>query len=282
MNMDSRILPNQNTPASENTPSPQISVVIPVCNEEENLEILMEELTAVLNETHRSYEVILVDDGSTDKSFQIMEKMAGRDRRVTVIRFKRNAGQSAAFDAGFRLAKGEIVVTLDSDLQNDPRDIPLLLEKMGEYDMVCGVRTKRMDSWIRLASSKIANYVRNRLSDEEVTDTGCSLKAYRREVLTRLKLFNGMHRFLPTLMKMEGARVTEVPVHHRPRKFGKSKYNIRNRLLRSFLDLLGVRWMKKRRLQYEIEKVIHEPSNNGTADRTGTLLYEVLDPVDRL
>jgi glycosyltransferase involved in cell wall biosynthesis len=282
MNMDSRILPEQNTPVSENTPSPQMSVVIPVYNEEENLEILMEELTAVLNETHRSYEVILVDDGSTDKSFQIMEKMAGRGRRVTVIRFKRNAGQSSAFDAGFRLAKGEIVVTLDSDLQNDPRDIPLLLEKMGGYDMVCGVRTKRMDSWIRLVSSKIANYIRNRLSDEEVTDTGCSLKAYRGEFLKRLKLFNGVHRFFPTLMKMEGARVTEIPVHHRPRKFGKSKYNIRNRLLRSFLDLLAVRWMKKRRLQYEIEKVIHAPSNNGTPDRTGTLLYEVLDPVDRL
>jgi glycosyltransferase involved in cell wall biosynthesis len=282
MDMDSRILPEQNTPVSENTPSPQISVVIPVYNENENLEILMEELTAVLNETHRSYEVILVDDGSTDKSFQIMEKMAGRDRRVTVIRFKRNAGQSAAFDAGFRLAKGEIVVTLDSDLQNDPRDIPLLLEKMGEYDMVCGVRTRRIDSWIRLASSKIANYVRNTLSDEEVTDTGCSLKAYRGEFLKRLKLFNGVHRFFPTLMKMEGARVTEIPVHHRPRKFGKSKYNIRNRLLRSLLDLLAVRWMKKRRLQYEIEKVIHAPSNNGTADRTGTLLYEVLDPADRL
>jgi len=282
MDMDSRILPEQNTPVSESAPSSQISIVIPVYNEEENLEILMEELTAVLNETHRSYEVILVDDGSTDKSFQIMEKMAGRDRRVTVIRFKRNAGQSAAFDAGFKLAKGEVVVTLDSDLQNDPRDIPLLLEKMGGYDMVCGVRTKRMDSWIRLVSSKIANYIRNRLSDEEVTDTGCSLKAYRGEFLKRLKLFNGVHRFFPTLMKMEGARMTEIPVHHRPRKFGKSKYNIRNRLLRSFLDLLGVRWMKKRRLQYEIEKVIHEPSNNGTADRTGTLLYEVLDPADRL
>jgi glycosyltransferase involved in cell wall biosynthesis len=211
-----------------------------------------------------------------------MEKMAGQDSHVTVIRFKRNAGQSAAFDAGFKLAKGEVVVTLDSDLQNDPRDIPLLLEKMGGYDMVCGVRTKRMDSWIRLVSSKIANYIRNRLSDEEVTDTGCSLKAYRREFLRRLKLFNGMHRFLPTLMKMEGARVTEVPVHHRLRKFGESKYNIRNRLLRSFLDLLAVRWMKKRRLQYEVEKVIHKPSNNGDTGRRGTLLYEVLDPVDRL
>jgi len=282
MNMDSRIPPEQNTPASENTPSSQISVVIPVYNEEENLEILMEELTAVLNETHRNYEVILVDDGSSDRSFQIMEKMAGQDSHVTVIRFKRNAGQSAAFDAGFKLAKGEVVVTLDSDLQNDPQDIPLLLEKMGEYDMVCGVRMKRMDSWIRLASSKIANYVRNRLSDEEVTDTGCSLKAYRREFLKRLKLFNGMHRFLPTLMKMEGARVTEVPVHHRPRKFGKSKYNIRNRLLRSFLDLLAVRWMKKRGLQYEIERILYQSPGNPGKARGSMLLYEVLDPVDRL
>jgi len=272
---DSQRVPRYNT-------SPQISVVIPVYNEEGNLRPLVEELLDILKIIKKSYEVILVDDGSTDKGFQVMKEMAERDYHIKVICFKRNAGQTAAFDAGFKLAKGEIVITLDADLQNDPRDIPLLLEKMGGYDMVCGIRMKRADSWIKLISSQIANYVRNKLSDEEIIDTGCSLKAYRAEYLKRLKLFKGMHRFFPTLMKMEGAKVTEILVHHRPRKFGKSKYNIRNRILRSFLDLLAVRWMKKRRLQYEIEKVIDESAGNPGGGHTSTILYEVLDPVDRL
>jgi glycosyltransferase involved in cell wall biosynthesis len=261
---------------------PQVSVIIPVYNEEENINILLGELTGVMKGMKKDYEVILVDDGSTDRSFQVMEEMARKDRRITVIRFKRNAGQTAAFDAGFKQARGEIVITLDADLQNDPKDIPFLLEKIKDNDMVCGVRTKRMDSWIKLISSKIANYVRNRLSDEEVSDTGCSLKAYRKEYLTRIKLFNGMHRFFPTLMKMEGAKVAEVPVHHRPRRFGKSKYNIRNRLFRSFIDLLAVRWMKKRKLSYEIEEIVHPSGDKVRNGRSVTLLYRVLDPVDRL
>jgi glycosyltransferase involved in cell wall biosynthesis len=280
--MDSKMLDLQNSSMSETVLPPQISVVIPVYNEKENLAILMEELTTTFRKINKSYEVILVDDGSTDKSYEIMKTMAARDHRVKVIRFKRNAGQTAAFDAGFKLAEGEIVITLDADLQNDTADIPLLLEKMDVYDLVCGIRMKRADSWIRLVSSQIANYVRNKLSDEEVTDTGCSLKAYRKEYLKRLKLFNGMHRFFPTLMKMEGAKVSEVSVHHRPRKFGKSKYNIRNRIIRSFLDLLAVRWMKKRKLQYEVEEVINESVGNPGVGRASTLLYEVLDPVDRL
>jgi len=274
--------PSEQIELSQMNEVPQVSVIIPVYNEEENINILLGELTGVMKGMKKDYEVILVDDGSTDRSFQVMEEMARKDRRITVIRFKRNAGQTAAFDAGFKQARGEIVITLDADLQNDPKDIPFLLEKIKDNDMVCGVRTKRMDSWIKLISSKIANYVRNRLSDEEVSDTGCSLKAYRKEYLTRIKLFNGMHRFFPTLMKMEGAKVAEVPVHHRPRRFGKSKYNIRNRLFRSFIDLLAVRWMKKRRLTYEIGEVLHEPSPHAGAGRIGTLHYEVLDPVDRL
>ena len=264
------------------TPATEISVVIPVYNEVENLPLLMEELDGILKQLGKGYEVIFVDDGSTDGSYQVLEKMAGRDPHIKVIRFKRNAGQTSAYDAGFRLAKGEIVITLDGDLQNDPLDIPLLVEKMGEYDMVCGVRVRRADTWIRLISSVIANYVRNRLSEEDVTDTGCSLKAYRGIYVQKLKLFNGLHRFLPTLIKMEGARVTEVPVHHRPRRYGKSKYNISNRIVRSFVDLLAVRWMKKRQLRYEIEEVLNESSVNPGTGRTGILLYEVLDPVDRL
>lgn len=148
------------------------------------------------------------------------------------------------------------MITMDADLQNDPHDIPLLLEKIGEFDAVCGWRYRRRDPWIKIISSKIANFVRNKLSQEDIIDTGCSLKAYRRECLTRLKLFNGMHRFLPSLLKMEGFKVTQVKVSHRPRRFGRTKYNIRNRIMRGFIDLLAVRWMKRRHLDYEIEEVI--------------------------
>jgi hypothetical protein len=143
---------------------------------------------------------------------------------------------------------------MDSDLQNDPYDIPKLLNKIGDYDAVCGWRYKRNDSLIRRISSRVANTVRNRLSDEDIIDVGCSLKAFRREYVKRLKLYNGMHRFFPTLIKMEGGRVIEVKVNHRQRQYGSSKYNIQNRILRSFIDLLAVRWMKKRRLNYEIEE----------------------------
>jgi hypothetical protein len=145
---------------------------------------------------------------------------------------------------------------MDADLQNDPHDIPRLLEKVGEFAVVCGWRHERRDPWIKIVSSKIANVVRNMLSQEEIVDTGCSLKAFKRESLQNMKLFNGMHRFLPTLAKMEGFTVTQVKVNHRPRRFGRTKYNIRNRMVRAFADLLAVRWMKKRHLTYEIEETI--------------------------
>ena len=169
------------------------------------------------------------------------------------MHFKKNAGQTAAMDAGFRHAKGSYVVSMDADLQNDPADIPQLLEKLKTYDMVCGWRQKRNDPWIKRISSKVANAIRNKLSQEEIRDTGCSLKAYRKECLDKIKLFNGMHRFLPTLFKMEGFTVAEVVVNHYPRKFGKSKYGISNRAVRAFIDLLVVRWMKERKLNYEVK-----------------------------
>ncbi|RLB06705.1 MAG: glycosyltransferase [Deltaproteobacteria bacterium] len=233
-----------------------ISIVIPVYNEEDNILPLLSELQGELDKLGRSYEIVFVDDGSRDRSFEILKGVASLNRKIKVIRFKENRGQTAAFDAGFKIAKGNIVVTMDADLQNDPKDIHLLLEKIGEFDVVCGWRYKRRDPWIKIASSRIANFVRNKLSQEDIIDTGCSLKAYKRECLKRLKLFNGMHRFLPTLLKMEGFKVTQIKVNHRPRKFGRTKYNIRNRIIRSFVDLLAVRWMKRRHLDYEIEEVI--------------------------
>jgi len=240
----------------KNMPKRDISIVIPVYNEEDNIKPLIVEVQEVLDGVGRPYEIIFVDDGSVDQSFAILKEAASQDPQIRVIRFKKNTGQTAAFDAGFRAARGDIVVTMDADLQNDPHDIPHLLEKIGEFDVVCGWRHKRKDPWIKLVSSKIANFVRNILSQEEIVDTGCSLKAFKRECLQNVKLFNGMHRFLPTLTKMEGFTVTQVKVNHRPRRFGTTKYNIRNRMVKAFVDLLAVRWMKKRHLDYEIEETI--------------------------
>jgi glycosyltransferase involved in cell wall biosynthesis len=230
-----------------------LSVVIPVYNEEENLDRLHGQLHAVLSRLGVSYEILFVDDGSEDASAEILHKLSSIDSHVRVITFESNAGQSSAFDAGFARARGDNVVTLDADLQNDPADIPKVLDAMSRCDVVCGWRVKRNDPWIKRLSSRIANGVRNALSQETIRDTGCSLKGFRREHLARLKLYDGMHRFLPTLLKMEGCSVIEIPVNHLPRFAGKSKYGIRNRVFRSFRDLLAVRWMKARRLRYRIK-----------------------------
>jgi glycosyltransferase involved in cell wall biosynthesis len=233
---------------------PYLSVIIPVYNEEENVTPLTTELMEVLNNLNKSFEVIFVDDGSTDRSLAILKELQKKFRDIRIIKFRRNCGQTAGFDAGISAARGEVIVTMDADLQNDPHDIPKLLEKIGDFDAVCGWRQKRNDNFIRRISSRIANGVRNRLSGESIRDVGCSLKAFRSVYAKKMKLFTGMHRFFPTLIKMEGGRVTEVPVNHRQRKFGAPKYNIRNRIVRSFIDLLAVCWMKKRRLNYEIEE----------------------------
>jgi len=233
--------------------SPDLSLVVPVYNERDNLEPLLLEIGRGLAGQGWRYEVLMVDDGSTDDSVAVLDRLRAAHPELRVVCFAANAGQTAALDAGFRRARGPIVVTLDGDLQNDPADIPRLVRQMDGWDAVVGVRVVRRDSLVRRVSSRIANFVRNRLSDETIADTGCSLKAYRREALLRLKLYRGMHRFLPTLLKMEGFRVTETPVGHRPRAHGESKYGISNRLVPSFLDLLAVRWMKKRALRYEVK-----------------------------
>jgi len=234
--------------------NPELSIVIPLYNERDNLIPLEDKLETELSKLNLSYEIILIDDGSVDGSAHIIECMQKHNPRIRLIQFGHNHGQSAAFVAGFKAARGEIIVTLDADLQNNPADIPLLLERMQDYDVVCGWRHKRNDPWIKRVSSKIGNAVRNKLSEEEIADTGCSLKAFRRECFDKVKLFKGMHRFFPTLMKMEGFRVTQVKVSHHPRLHGESKYNIRNRLFSSFQDLLVIRWMKKRQINYDIIK----------------------------
>jgi glycosyltransferase involved in cell wall biosynthesis len=257
-------------PTSVQSP-PEISLVIPVYNEEENLPVLHGEIRQAMEGTGRPYEVIYVDDGSSDGSPAILSGLAGEDPHIRVLRQRRNSGQSAALDAGFRFARGPVIVTLDADLQNDPADIPRLLERIGDYDVVSGVRAHRQDSWVRKVSSRIANGIRNRVTHESVTDVGCTLRAARAEYLRRIPVFNGMHRFLPTLLRMEGARVTEVPVNHRPRLHGQPKYNIRNRIWRALMDLFGVRWLQTRWVDRRISEEIDVWNTTPSGSASGSL-----------
>jgi len=230
-----------------------ISVVVPAYNEVECLRPFTVEVAGVMRGLGQQFEILFVDDGSNDGTRELLHELADEYSEVHFLGFKHNCGQTSAMAAGFGHARGDIIVTLDADMQNDPHDIPALLEKIDQYDVVCGWRQKRHDNLVRRISSRVANYVRNKLSDEEIIDVGCSLKAYRKECFENLTLFEGMHRFLPTLFKMEGYTVVEVPVNHRQRELGTSKYNIRNRIVKAFVDLLAVRWMKKRHIGYEIE-----------------------------
>jgi dolichol-phosphate mannosyltransferase len=232
--------------------TPMISIVVPLYNEVDNVTPLLGEIADAMA-GQASFELICVDDGSSDGSFEAL--CAARDARpwLRVVRLPRNQGQSAALVAGFRGARGDLVVTLDADLQNDPADIPRLLaaledgaEGLGACDMVSGIRANRRDTWSRRWASRIANRVRNAVVGDRVQDVGCSLKAYRREFLVKLPPFNGLHRFLPALLEIQGARIREIPVHHRPRIHGVSKYSINNRLWRGLHDLVGVRWLQRR------------------------------------
>lgn len=243
---------------------PEISLVIPVYNEEENLPVLAAEIRQVLEALGRPYETLFVDDGSTDSSPAVLARLAQEDPHVRVVRQRRNSGQSAALDAGFRFAQGDVVVTLDADLQNDPADIPRLLALLGEYDVVSGVRANRRDTWVRKVSSRIANGIRNWATDESVTDVGCTLRACKTEYLRRVPMFTGMHRFLPTLLRMAGARVTEIPVNHRPRLHGQAKYGIGNRMWRALADLFAVRWMQKRWIDQRLSEEIDSWNTNSS------------------
>ena len=234
--------------------APDLSIVVPVYNEEESLPLLWPEIREALEPTGVCFEVIFVDDGSHDRSAEIVRELRERDGRVRLVRLKANAGETAATDAGLKAARGGRVVVMDADLQNDPRDIPTMVRHLDQWDAVTGWRVNRAagDSWVRRVSSRIANRVRNRVSEETIQDSGCTFRAFRRECLRDLVLYRGFHRFIPTLLRMRGFRVLEVPVNHRPRRFGRSSYGIGNRAGHAFVDLLVVRWMKDRYLRYEV------------------------------
>ncbi len=231
---------------------PAISAVVPAYNEVESLPPLFAELRAALEASGRTWEMVVVDDGSSDGTRELMLAEQARDPRVRALVLERNAGQSAALAAGLSRARGDVVVTLDADLQNDPADLPLLLAALEHADVVSGIRSQRQDTWVRLVSSRIANAVRRGVLGDPVTDIGCSFKAYRRETLDGLPMFVGVHRFLPALCVFRGARFAEVRLRHRARAHGVSKYGVGNRLWRGLADLLGVQWLKTRLVRYRI------------------------------
>lgn len=227
----------------------ELSIVIPVYNEVESLPALATELDTTLRVLGRSAEIIFVDDGSTDGSDGVLRQLARADHRVRVIRFARNAGQSSAFYAGLQACRGRYVATMDADLQNDPRDLTVLWGCLAHCDAAVGWRSRRRDGWLRRLSSRVANAVRRTVTGHAVHDSACSLRLMRRECIDAIPPFDGMHRFVPTLVQLAGYRVIEVPVTHRRRRFGCSKYGIRNRAARAFADLLAIRWMMSRRLE---------------------------------
>jgi len=228
-------------------------MVLPVYNEAENLPILWGEIDAVLTTLGRTAEIIIVDDGSTDGSADVARKLAAGDSRVRLCRLAQNSGLTAAFWVGFSRVRADIVVTMDADLQNDPADLPVLLDALQDCDAVIGWRWQRHDSLVKRLSSRVGNGVRNCLTGDRVNDSASSFRVMRRACLSAIPPYAGMHRFVPTLLRIAGFRVREVRVRHRPRRFGQSKFGIGNRAWRGLHDLLVVRWMMHRRLHYVIE-----------------------------
>jgi glycosyltransferase involved in cell wall biosynthesis len=232
----------------------EVSVVVPLYNEEENVSILQGELTDAL--TGLDYEIIFVDDGSRDETFSRIVP----GPRIRVLRFEKNAGQSAAIFAGLQAVRSEVAVLMDGDLQNDPADIQRLLAEISRgADLVCGYRARRKDTMVKRITSHVANFVRSRFTYDGVRDTGCTLKAMRRDCIKALVPFKGMHRFIPALVKGAGYQLVEIPVNHRPRRFGESKYGLGNRAVRATIDMFGVRWLLSRRLNYKVQ----QPTNGG-------------------
>lgn len=244
---------------------PYLSLVIPCYNEQEIVPTLLQRVEGAMAGLGKPYEVIVVDDGSTDSTPQLLANGLRKHAWLRVLRMAKNGGQSAAFEAGFAAAAGDIIATIDADLQNDPEEIPRLLPMLEgrdgtpAYDMITGWRKNRQDTNFRRWQSRQANRIRNWISQDTINDSACSLKVYRSEVLKGLKLFNGAHRFFPALAKMRGFRVLETPVKHSPRFAGTAKYGFSNRALRAFIDLLGIRWMKERYLRYQTTEIARVP-----------------------
>ncbi|MDP1879511.1 MAG: glycosyltransferase family 2 protein [Parachlamydiaceae bacterium] len=235
------------------------SVVIPLKNESGNIIDLIHELEPIMDNLTKNWELICIDDGSTDGTTEILTTLLNEKSFLKVLFFQKNYGQSSAFEAGFKAAKGEFVITLDGDRQNDPADIPTLVNLIQQADLVCGIRKKRKDNLTKRLTSKIANKVRKWFCEDGVEDTGCSLKIYRKNCLENIKMYDGMHRFLPALFKIEGYRILQTAVNHRERVKGVSHYTFFNRSFNTLADLWAVRWMKKRHLNYSLK---HEPSSS--------------------
>lgn len=230
------------------TPAPALSVVIPLYNEQDNVEALQKQVQQALEGL--DFELVLVDDGSKDATAARVQK----GPRVRLLEFEKNAGQSAAMYAGIQAARGEVIALLDGDLQNDPADIPLLLAEIEKgADLVCGYRAKRKDTFVKRITSRVANFVRSRFTKDGVRDTGCTLKAMRRECRAALVPFYGMHRFIPALVKGMGYKLVEIPVNHRPRTAGVSKYGLGNRAIKATVDMFGVRWLLSRQVKYKVK-----------------------------
>lgn len=234
---------------------PALSLVAPVYNEVDNLRPLLARVHEALD-GGPAWELVFVDDGSTDGSTERIRELARGDARVRGVIFERNCGQTAATAAGLRVARGALIATLDADMQNDPADLRLLLAALGEHDAVVGWRVRRRDTWVRRLSSRLANAVRNAVTGDAIRDTGCSLKLFRAEAIRALPLFEGMHRFLPTLLRMHGYSVVEHPVGHHPRLSGTSKYGIGNRAWRATKDLAAVAWMRGRAIRTPIREIV--------------------------
>lgn len=246
---------------SESEPAaPTLSLVIPCYNEAGNLRPLLAAIREAMDPLKVSYEVVVTDDCSSDGSWEILKELAAADRRLRVQRLGFNCGESAASWAGLKAARGKYLATLDADLQNDPKELPNFLTAIERCDCVCGTRVESRgqgDNFIRIASSRIANWVRNKLSGEQISDAGCTYRLFKRECVENLKFFKGMHRFLPTLFKIEGFSVLEIPVSNHPRFAGQSHYGVWNRLFASLYDLLAVRWMKKRMFRYHVAEKLN-------------------------
>lgn len=233
---------------------PKYSIVIPLKNEEGNVKELISEIEIVMNRLHTPWELICIDDGSTDGTLALLKDLTIQKPFLRVVVFDGNFGQSSGFDAGFKAANGEFTITMDGDRQNDPEDIPKMIEAMGNCDLICGHRVNRKDTVIKRVTSWLANFCRSRLCKDGVHDSGCSLKIYKTSSLRQIKMYQGMHRFLPALFVAEGFRVKEIAVNHRPRVSGKTKYNFLNRSFNTIADMLAVRWMRQRKLHYRIKK----------------------------